>query len=77
MEIIMTTGTRCFPRFGSFAMPGPFWPEQAGTQVVEGGRNVTVIAGRPVYRVRLRTLINLSSTVFPVTDRMCMSASEP
>lgn len=81
MEIMKTTGTRCLPQFGSFAMPDPIWREQGELQVAmpaaAGGLRIATFGGRPVYRARFRSLINLNGIDLPVTHRMRMSASEP
>lgn len=77
MSSIMITGTPCFPHSGSIAMPGPFWPEQTGMQLVGGGTSTGTVAARPVYRNRPQALITLNTPDFPVTDRMRASASEP
>lgn len=81
MEIIITTGTRCLPQLGSFAVSGPirFEPSgwQVGARVAVGSPRTAVFGGRPVYRTRFHSLINPDSNAMPVTPRMRMSASEP
>ncbi|MGH4016001.1 MAG: hypothetical protein ACRDSL_19180 [Pseudonocardiaceae bacterium] len=82
MEIIMSTGARCFPRCGSFTVPGLVWSEPVGTKVATpaaGGnfRGAAVLGERPMYRTRFHALINPIGIDLPVTHRMRVSASEP
>jgi hypothetical protein len=72
METFMTTGARYFyfPQRGPVAVPGGIWSERL-LPALSGARRLR--AGRFFQR----TLINLTGSDLPVTDRMCMSASEP
>ncbi|MGH3907796.1 MAG: hypothetical protein ACRDTE_26995 [Pseudonocardiaceae bacterium] len=81
MEITTTTGTRCLPQFGSFAVPSAVWHEQRELQVAmptaADSLGFDAFGGRPVYRTRFHSLINSNGIDLPVTHRMRMSASEP
>ena len=70
MEIIMTTGTRCFPQAGFLAAPSEVWSERVRTAPFGAHR---LRAGRPFHGVPANPIcIDL-----PVTDRMRRSVSEP
>ncbi|MGQ0776842.1 MAG: hypothetical protein ACT4NY_20900 [Pseudonocardiales bacterium] len=81
MENYVTAGTHCFPQFGSFAVPGPVWPEQVGIKVAmsaaAGGLGAAALSGRPVYCARFRTLVNPIGPDSLAIHRMRMSAPEP
>lgn len=69
MEIYMTTGARCFPQFGPFAVPGGVWAKRVPTAPSGALR---LRAGR-----LHRALISMTCSDLPATDRMGMSAAEP
>ncbi|MGH3916930.1 MAG: hypothetical protein ACRDTC_26495 [Pseudonocardiaceae bacterium] len=84
MENTVTTGTRCFPLFGSLA--GAIWSEQVCSKqggdklampAVAGGLRVAVLSGPPVRRLRFCALINPISIELPTIDLMRMSVPEP
>lgn len=81
MESITTTGARCLPQSGSFAVSGHLRGEprgwRAGVRVAAGRPGSAVFCGRPVYRTRFHSLINPDGNAMPVTPRMRTSASEP
>ena len=81
MEIIITTGARCLPQAGSFAVPGSIRSEWSGWHLdargSAGSPRTALFGGRPVYRTRFHGLINPDGNAMPVTPRMRMSASEP
>lgn len=70
MEIIMTTGARCYPQFGPLAMPGGIQSKRPRTVPIGASWQ---LAERPFHPV----LVNPIGSDLPVTDRPQKSASEP
>lgn len=79
MENNVTTGAPCFPQSGSFAVPGPVWPEQVGIKVAMavGAAGLRAFGECSMVRPRFRTLINPIGINLPTTHLLHMSASEP
>jgi hypothetical protein len=65
MKITKIIGTRCFPQAGPIAMAGPIWPALVGMPIAMPAAGESPTTGRPVYRDRFYTLINVSSTALP------------
>ncbi len=71
MEIYLTTGARCLPQFGPFAVPEGVWTKRWPTA------SVGALRPRGGHRVFFRALHNMIGSDLSGTDRMRTSAPEP